>query len=106
MLIKPNALALMSRARVRASAVTASLITWSLMSFQAVYSQLRWRRPTTALSPGLSKSTLKKLKVVRQADLGYIINHEQEKKGSCLKTPAQEKEAGVKTEGCGSPKER
>jgi hypothetical protein len=37
--------------------------------------------------------------VVRQTDLGYIINHEQEKKGRCLKTPAQEKEAGAKEKG-------
>jgi hypothetical protein len=29
-------------------------------------------------------------------DLGYITNDEQGKKGSHLKTPAQEKKAGVK----------
>jgi nucleoside-triphosphatase len=37
--------------------------------------------------------------VARIVDLGYITNDEQGKKGSHLKTPAQEKEAGVKQQG-------
>jgi hypothetical protein len=55
----------------------------------------------TALSPGLPSSTLKKLKVARQADLGYITNYEQGKKGSYPKTQAQEKEAEAEKEGSG-----
>jgi hypothetical protein len=37
--------------------------------------------------------------VALQADLSYITNDEQEKKGSQPKASAQEKEAGVKKEG-------
>jgi len=37
--------------------------------------------------------------VARQADLGYISNDEQEKKGSCPEASAPEKEAEVKKEG-------
>jgi hypothetical protein len=39
--------------------------------------------------------------VARQADLGYITNYEQEQKGGCPKTQAQEKEAEAEKEGSG-----
>jgi hypothetical protein len=44
--------------------------------------------------------------VAEKVDLGYITNYEQEKKGSHLKTPAQEKKAGAKKEGSGTTPER
>jgi nucleoside-triphosphatase len=59
----------------------------------------------TAPLPGLSRSS--PIKVARIVDLGYITNDEQVKKGSHLKTPAQEKKAGVKKQGPGTtPKQQ
>jgi hypothetical protein len=54
----------------------------------------------TALLPGLSRSS--PVKVAGKADLGYISNDEQEKKGSRHQAPAQEKKAGAKKEGSGT----
>jgi hypothetical protein len=39
--------------------------------------------------------------VARQADLGYITNHEQGKKGGYPKTQAREKEAEAEKESSG-----
>jgi len=44
--------------------------------------------------------------VARQADLGYITNHEQEKKGGCPKTQAQEQAAEAEKESSGNAKKR
>jgi len=44
--------------------------------------------------------------VAARVDLGYITSDEQEKTGSHLKTPAQEKKAGAKKKGSGKIPER
>src|SRR4030042_1602480 len=93
----------MSRAQERASAASASPTTWSIMNFPPVSFPLRLRRPMTAPLPDLSRSS--PTKVAGIVDLGYITNDEQSEKGSHLKTPAQEKEAGVKEQGAGTTPE-
>jgi nucleoside-triphosphatase len=74
------------------------------MSFPPVSFPPRLRRLSTAPLPGLSRSS--PIKVARIVDLGYITKDEQVKKGSHLKTPAQEKKAGVKKQGPGTTPEQ
>jgi len=73
----------MSPVPEKASAVTVSHTTWSLMSFPVVYFPLKWRGPMTAPLLNLWKSSPIKPEVAEEANLSYIISDEQEKKSGC-----------------------